>query len=64
MRIYLPEKVAERLRWISLNYFSKVDQSLCLPKLKSISVLLYDFSTAFFCNYSCIVEVTFNLRTF
>ena len=24
MRIYLPEKVAERLRWISLNYFLKV----------------------------------------
>ena len=26
-------------------YNKKVDKSLCLPKLKSITVLLYDFST-------------------
>ena len=37
IRIYLPEKVI-----ISLL---RVDKSSCLPKLKSISVLLYDFST-------------------
>ena len=30
MRIYLPERV---------------DKSLCVPKLKSVTVLLYDFST-------------------
>ena len=39
IKIYLPEKVIihrGRLR---------VDKSLCLPKLKSINVLLYDFST-------------------
>ena len=41
MRIYLPEKVifteATRPRLISLL---RVDKSLCLPKLKSIIVLL------------------------
>ena len=36
IRIYLLEKVI-----ISLL---RVDKSLCLPKLKSITVLLYDFS--------------------
>ena len=36
MRIYLPEK----------NIFTetaRIDKSLCLPKLKSITVLLFDF---------------------
>ena len=45
-RIYLPEKViftkAARPRLISLL---RVDNSLCLLKLKSIIVLLYHFST-------------------
>ena len=36
MRIYLPEKV---------NIILRVGKSLCLPKLKSIIVLLFDFST-------------------
>ena len=36
MRIHLPEKV---------NITLTVDKSSCLPKLKSITVLLYDFST-------------------
>ena len=46
MRIYLPEKVifteAARPRCISIL---RVDKSSCLPKLKSITVLLYDFLT-------------------
>ena len=46
MRIYLPKKVifteAAKPRWISLL---RVDKSSCLPKLKSIAVLLYDFLT-------------------
>ena len=37
--IYLPEKVI--IHRVSLL---RVDESLCLPKLKSITVLLYDFS--------------------
>ena len=45
-RFYLPEKVkfpqGARLRLISLF---RVDKSLCLPKLKSITVLLYNFGT-------------------
>ena len=41
MRIYLPES-DNSWRLISLL---RVDKSLCLPKLKSITVLLYDFST-------------------
>ena len=28
-----------------MNITLRVDKSLCLPKLKSINVLLYDFST-------------------
>ena len=44
MRIYLPEKViftkASRPSWISLL---RVVKSSCIPKLKSINVLLYDF---------------------
>ena len=36
MKFYLPERVILHLR---------VDKSLCLPELKSIAVLLYDFST-------------------
>ena len=35
IRIYLPEEVISLLR---------VDKSLCLPKLKSITFFLYDFS--------------------
>ena len=44
MRINLPEKVistkAVRPRGMSLL---RVDRSLCLPNLKSITVLLYEF---------------------
>ena len=36
MRVYLLEK---------LNFTFRVDKSLGIPKLKSITVLLYDFST-------------------
>ena len=44
MRIYLPKKVI-------FIEATRVDKSLCLPKLKSITVLLYAFSTVneFFC---------------
>ena len=38
MRVYLTEKVI-------FTEATRVDKSLCLPKLKSIAVLLYDFST-------------------
>ena len=46
MRIYLPEKVifneaAGRGEYL----FLRVDKSSCLPKLKSITILLYDFLT-------------------
>ena len=70
IRIYLPEKVifteAARPRLISLL---RVDKSLYLPKLKSITVLLYDFSNIYvkfyfhFCKKNCIAKViltTFN----
>ena len=36
IRIYLPEK--------AINIILRVDKSLCLLKLKTITVLLYDFS--------------------
>ena len=46
MRIYLPEKLifteAARLGGISLLM---VDESSSIPKLKSLTVLLYDFLT-------------------
>ena len=46
IRIYLPEKVIiHRDRQADVNITFKVDKSLCLPKLKSMNVLLYDFST-------------------
>ena len=46
IRIYLPEKVIlHRGRQAEVNITLRVDKSLCLPKLKSINVLLYDFST-------------------
>ena len=60
IRIYLPEKV---------NITLRVDKSLCLPKLKSLTVLLYDFSIIYvkfyfhFYNKNCIAKViptTFN----
>ena len=38
-----------------------VDKSLCLPKLESITVLLYDFSTM---NENLLLSLMFNLRTF
>ena len=45
LQMYLPEKViipwAARPRWVS----RRVDTSLRLPKVKSITVLFYDFST-------------------
>ena len=33
-------------------HFLKVDKSLCQPKLKSITVLLYDFVFGFLCKIS------------
>ena len=43
--INLPEKVnIHRGRKAEVNITLKVDKSLCLPKLKSITALLYDFS--------------------
>ena len=38
MRIHLPEKS-------DIHQDPKRDESVCLPKFKSITVLLYDFST-------------------
>ena len=65
MRIYLPEKVIIRLRELSLF---RVDKSSCLPKMKSITALLYDFLTK---NENVLLSLlllkscsTFNLRTF
>ena len=61
MRIYLPA----RPRRISLL---RVDKSFCLLKLKSITVLLYDFSTKneIFLHSLLLLKScsTFNLRTF
>ena len=46
MGIYLPKKSEiHRGQKIEVNITLRVDKSLCLPKLKSIIVLLYDFST-------------------
>ena len=44
MRIYLPEKAifAETARPRSISIL-RVDKSLCLPKLKSLTLLLYEF---------------------
>ena len=39
MRIYLPEKV------IFTKALLRVDKYSCLPKMKSITVLFYNFST-------------------
>ena len=41
----------------------RVDKSLCLPKLKSITVLLYDFSfkNENFATYTFVVKIMFNL---
>ena len=64
MRIYLPQKdihaftEAVRQRRISLL---RVDTFLCLPKLKSIAVLLYYFSCS---TFTFVVEAMFNLKTF
>ena len=57
IRIYLPEKVI-----ISLL---RVDKSLCLLKLKSITVLLYDFSfkNENFATFTFIVKDMFNLQS-
>ena len=50
MRIYLPEKVI---------FTFKGRKTLCLPKLKSITVLLYEFSTmnGNFSTFTFVVEV-------
>ena len=66
MRIHLPEKVifteAARPRCISLEM---IDKSLCIPELKSITVLLYDFNYELnVSTFTLVVEVMFNLRTF
>ena len=42
IRIFIYPKKLYSLRQMSLL---RIDKSLCLPKLKSITVLLYDFST-------------------
>ena len=39
----------------------RVDKAMCLPQLKSITVLLYDFSTM---NKKFLIEFMFNLKTF
>ena len=39
MRIYLPENK------IFTEALLRVEKSLCIPKMKSITVLLYNFST-------------------
>ena len=56
IRIYLPEKVIIHRR---------VDKSLCLPKLKSITVLLYDFSfkNETFTTFTFVVKDIFNLQS-
>ena len=45
IRIYLPEKSDNSPRPLGRGELSllRVDKYLCLPKLKSITVLLYDF---------------------
>ena len=53
IRIYLPSGRGE------LSLF-RVDKSSCLPKLKSITVLLYDFSIK---NENFLVEFMFNLQS-
>ena len=49
-----------------MNITLRVDKSSCLPKLKSITVLLYAFLTIKenFSIFTFVVEVMFNLRTF
>ena len=56
IRIYLP---------IYLSLL-RVDKSLCLPKLKSITVLLYDFSfkNENFATFTCSIFYLRYLRTF
>ena len=39
----------------------RVYKALCLPQLKSITVLLYDFSTM---NKKFLIEFMFNLKSF
>ena len=43
----------------------RVDKSLCLPKLKSITVLLYDFSfkNENFATFIFVVKVMFNFHS-
>ena len=43
----------------------RVDRSLCLPKLKSITVLLYDFSikNENFATFAFVVTDMFNLQS-
>ena len=53
---------AARPRWISLL---RVDKSLCLQKLKSITVLLYDFLFKLenFATFTYVVKDMFNLQS-
>ena len=46
-----------------MNITLRVDKSLCLPKLKSITVLLYDFSlkNENFATFTFVVKDIFNL---
>ena len=45
MKIYLPEKVIFSGGGRKTSTLLRVDKSFCLPKLKSITVVSYDFST-------------------
>ena len=46
-----------------MNITFKVDKSLCLPKLKSITVMIYDFSfkNENFATFTFVVKDMFNL---
>ena len=45
------------------NKYQSINQSLCLPKLKSLTVLLYDFSlkNENFTTFTFVVKDMFNL---
>ena len=48
-----------------MNIILRVDKSLCLPKLKSITVLLYDFSfkNEHFATFTFVVKDLFKLQS-
>ena len=65
MRIYLPKSDYSPRSPASVNYHFWVDKSLCLPKLKSITVSLYDFSFKYenFATFTFVVKDMFNLQS-